>query len=182
MKRKTPAKRKAATSRNRGTIKFVGLFVALSLTFYLAYYWLGGSFGFIRHNTAVVTGFFLSLVGMNTTVNTMGSDVILSVDGFSMNIIDECTAAFSSIVYTSAVLAYPTIWKNKALGLVGIPILYGLNIIRLSVVAVVGISHPDMFEYVHTYLWQAIFIIFVIGIFLLWINRVVRKARQKISS
>ena len=112
----------------------------------------------------------------------MGSDVILSVDGFSMNIIDECTAAFSSIVYTSAVLAYPTIWKNKALGLVGIPILYGLNIIRLSVVAVVGISHPDMFEYVHTYLWQAIFIIFVIGIFLLWINRVVRKARQKISS
>jgi len=182
VKRKTHANPKARTSRNRGTIKFVGLFVALSLAFYLAYYWLGGSFGFARQSTAKVTGFFLSLFGMNTTVNTMANDVILSVNGFSMNIIDECTAVFSSIVYTSAVLAYPTIWKNKAVGLVGIPILYALNIIRLCVIAVVGISHPGMFEYVHTYLWQATFIIFVLGIFLLWVNIVVRKPWGKIRS
>jgi len=86
-------------------------------------------------------------------------------------IVDECTAVFSSIVYCSAVLAYPTTLKNKGMGIAfGVPSLYAINILRLSVLALVGIFHPNMLEFVHVYLWQASFIIFVVVIFLLWLH------------
>jgi archaeosortase B (VPXXXP-CTERM-specific) len=72
------------------------------------------------------------------------------------------------------VLAYPTTLKNKGLGIAfGVPSLYAINILRLFILALVGISYPSMFEFVHVYLWQASFIIFVGVIFLLWLRLVV---------
>ncbi|HJH27410.1 MAG TPA: hypothetical protein C5S37_11785 [Methanophagales archaeon] len=68
-------------------------------------------------------------------------------------------------------MAYPTTLKNKGLGIAfGVPLLYAINIFRLVVLTLVGISYPDMFEFVHVYLWQASFIIFVVVIFLLWLH------------
>jgi exosortase/archaeosortase family protein len=70
-----------------------------------------------------------------------GADVVvkgatMSINGFGLEIIDECTAVFSSIVYCSAVLAYPTALKDKGRGIaVGVPSLYAINILRLSVLS-----------------------------------------------
>ena len=72
-------------------------------------------------------------------------------------------------------LAYPTTLKNKGLGILfGIPSLYAINIFRLIVLALVGISYPGVLEFMHVYLWQASFIVFVMVIFLLWIRLVVK--------
>jgi len=150
-------------------LRYVALFLAFCLVFYLVYYvlTLRGSLSLLKDTTALILGALFSLGGARVMVN--GATV--SINGFGLEIIDECTAVFSSIVYCSAVLAYPTTWKNKSRGIAfGVPSLYAINILRLSLLALVGISHPDMFEFVHVYLWQASFIIFVVAIFLLWLK------------
>lgn len=155
--------------KNKEAIIYVALFLAFCLAFYLVYYalTLRGSLSVLKNLTAFILGALFSAGGANVVVN----GAILSINGFGLEIIDECTAVFSSIVYCSAVLAYPTTWRNKGMGVAfGVPLLYTINIIRLSVLVLVGLFHPGMFEFVHVYLWQASFIIFVVVIFLLWLR------------
>ena len=178
--RKVEGKRKtfmggyfAVVSETKEALKYVALFLAFCLAFYLVYYYLTlrGSLSLLKNLTACILGAILSLSGADVVVN----GAALSVNGFPLEIIDECTAVFSSIVYCACVLAYPTTLRNKGLGILfGIPLLYAINIFRLIVMALVGSSYPEMFEFLHVYLWQASFIIFVVVIFLLWISLVVK--------
>jgi len=161
---------------NKEAIKYIALFIAFCFAFYIIYYFLTVSNSMVmvhlRNITALILGAIFSFAGKDAVVN----GAALSINGFSLEIIDECTAVFSSIVYCSCVLAYPTTLKNKGLGIgFGIPSLYAINIFRLMILALVGISKPDMFEFVHVYLWQASFIIFVVVIFLVWLKMGVRE-------
>ena len=165
------------SSPKRESVKFVGLFVGLSVGFYLFYCWLRSHLVFLSEATATIAGFCLSPWGINIVID----GALLSANNFSLRVIDECTAVYSSMVYASAILAYPASWKSKGIGLLGIPILYVLNLIRLVVLILVGIHYPDIFEFVHVYLWQGTFIIFIILIFLLWINIIVKKQGAKAS-
>ena len=178
--RKVEGKRKtfmgkyfAVASETKEALKYVSLFLAFCLAFYLVYYYLTlrGSLSILKNLTACILGAILSLSGADVVVN----GEVVSINGFTLEIIDECTAVFSSIVYCACVLAYPTTLKNKGMGIAfGVPSLYALNIFRLIVLALVGSSYPGMFEFVHVYLWQASFIIFVVVIFLMWIRLVVK--------
>ena len=74
--------------------------------------------------------------------------------------IDECSAIFVFILFSSFVLAYPTSLKNKAIGQIfGIPSLFVVNTLHLAVVFLAGLWRPDLFEHVHVYLWQTIEVI-----------------------
>ncbi len=156
---------------NREAIKYVALFLGLCFAFYMVYYSItvSGS-GIMLHVKSVITlilSAIFSLIGMD--VVTRGA--VLSINGYSIEIIDECTAIFSCIVYCSCVLAYPATRKQKSLGiLVGVPCLYAINIVRIFILTLVGMHNPNMFEFMHVYLWQASFIIFVVVLFLLWLK------------
>ena len=157
---------KETIAGNKEILRFIILFVFFSIFFYLLYYLFTDYISFTRNITTAILGFLLSPFG-ETVVN----GTRLSFAGFSLEIIDECTAIFSAIVYCSCVLAYPTTLKKKGIGIgFGIPCLYAINIFRLTILVFVGIFSPDMFEFMHVYLWQASFIIFVVVIFLLWVK------------
>ncbi|NQE46804.1 hypothetical protein C5S31_12360 [ANME-1 cluster archaeon GoMg2] len=177
---KTPAKKGILTpileivKENGEAIKYVALFLAFCFAFYMVYYAItvsgSGIMVHVRHVTALILGAIFSLVGLDVVVR---GDV-LTINGFSMEIIDECTAVFSSIVYSSCVLAYPATPKQKGLGILfGVPSLYAINLLRIFVLALVGMHNPEMFEFMHVYLWQASFIIFVVVLFLIWLKVVV---------
>jgi archaeosortase B (VPXXXP-CTERM-specific) len=166
----------AEVQANRDAIRYVASFLALCLLFYLIYYALlvtgSGVMASLREFTANALGIIFSIAGANVVVN--GS--LVSINGFGLEIIDECTAVFSSIVYSACILAYPTTIRKKGIGVaLGIPVLYAINILRLVILAQVGITRPALFEFVHVYLWQASFIIFVVVIFLLWLKFVVKE-------
>ena len=156
---------------NKDVIRFIALFVTFCTVFYLFYYYLMDYFAFLENITASILGFLLRIFGVDATVT--GNTV--TMDRLSLRIIDECTAMFGSIVYISCVLAYPTDPKKKIVGIaLGIPCLYAINMVRLIILAFVGLFIPEIFEFVHTYLWQTIFIIFVIVLWLTWVDRVVK--------
>jgi archaeosortase B (VPXXXP-CTERM-specific) len=160
---------------NREAINYVSFFLALCLFFYLIYYSLlvSGSLLMVRLRelTASVLAAIFSAAGAEVVVN----GALVSINGFGLEIIDECTAVYTSIVYGACILAYPTTLRKKGVGIAfGIPALYAINILRLVILAQVGLTRPALFEFVHVYLWQASFIIFVVVIFLLWLRYVVK--------
>jgi archaeosortase B (VPXXXP-CTERM-specific) len=166
---------RAKVRENREAITYVSLFLTLCIAFYLIYYHLtmrnSPVLASLNENTAWILGAVFSAGGASVVRN----GAVVTINGFALEIIDECTAVFSSIVYCACILAYPTTVKNKGLGVAfGIPALYAINILRLVVITVVGLSAPHLFEFVHVYLWQASFIIFVVILFLLWLKLVVK--------
>ncbi len=166
---------RAKVRANREAITYVSLFLTLCIAFYLLYYYLAVHHSPIltalNTNTAQILGAIFAASGASVVRN----GAVVTIDGFALEIIDECTAVFSSIVYCACILAYPTTARNKGLGIAfGIPALYTINILRLVVITFVGLSAPHLFEFVHVYLWQASFIIFVVIIFLLWLKLIVK--------
>jgi len=160
-------------NQNKDVIRFIALFITFCTVFYLFYYQFMDRFAFLEDITAYLLGFLLRIFGMDVVVD---GNTVTIVGHITLKIIDECTAMFGSIVYLSCVLAYPADVKTKAIGIVlGIPCLYAINMVRLVILAFVGVfSNPETFEFVHTYLWQTIFIVFVILIWLVWVDKVVK--------
>jgi len=151
-------------------LKFSIMFVLFCTVFYALFRCTAGAFEPINNYTATMMGFLLRVLGMQPSVQ----GVFVSVDSFSVKIIDECSAIFVIILFASFLLAYPTTFKNKAIGLLfGIPILFAVNTLRLVVVFIAGMWYPDLFEFIHVYLWQTIIIILYFIACFAWLKWVV---------
>ena len=100
---------------------------------------------------------------------------LVSFMGFPVKIIVECTGIYEVLIFSSAVLAFPTLWSKRGLGLLmGIPLLYLFNVVRIVVLILVGKFWPSIFDFMHIYFWQATLILMITSVWLLWIFKVVR--------
>ena len=103
----------------------------------------------------------------------------MHLGGFAVRIIEECTGVFEVIIFVAAVLAFPTTWQKRAIGLgLGIPVLYFFNVLRILVLILVGRYWPEIFEFMHIYFWQATLILMITSVWLLWIFKVVRAGEE----
>jgi len=101
---------------------------------------------------------------------------------FAVRIIEECTGIFEVIIFVAAVLAFPTTWQKRAIGLgMGIPLLYLFNVVRILVLILVGRYQPQFFEFMHIYFWQATLILMITSVWLLWIFKVVRDDEEGLA-
>ena len=57
--------------------------------------------------------------------------------------------------------------------------LYGINITRLVCLGLIGAydEGQDVFEFAHHYVWQGIYIIFVVAIWMVWVEVLVKPGR-----
>ncbi|NLN94148.1 MAG: archaeosortase/exosortase family protein [Candidatus Hydrogenedens sp.] len=97
---------------------------------------------------------------------------------FPFILVPECGAIEIMAIFVAAILAFPTLWRKRMIGLVaGIPIMYGVNIFRLTVLAIIGAVDQSRvwFNFAHEYLWQAVYIIFVVAVWLVWVEYVVKR-------
>ncbi len=101
---------------------------------------------------------------------------------FYFIVVSECGAIEVMAIFLAAIIAFPTrLWK-KLLGiLLGLPVMYAVNIFRLTCLAVIGAldTQHKYFNFAHEYVWQAIYIIFVVAVWLLWVEYVVRGRWRK---
>jgi exosortase H (IPTLxxWG-CTERM-specific) len=106
----------------------------------------------------------------------MGMDPLIqgahmSLDGFNVKIIGECSALYHIILLCSFVMAYPSSARQKISGLLfGIPVLWAGNIVRIVGVCLAGAKSPDLFVYFHVYFGQIIMILFVLTVSLAWLR------------
>lgn len=101
---------------------------------------------------------------------------------FSFRVVPDCGAIPSMSIFLAAVLAFPTRWWKRIVGAAaGLFVLYWINVLRLATLAYIGAidsaSDGKWFTFVHEYLWQGVFIIFVVAVWMAWIEFVVRLRR-----
>jgi archaeosortase B (VPXXXP-CTERM-specific) len=161
-------------SGNREVVKFIVLLLVFTVIFHVIYqYFIIGKEHFLRETTALIVGFCLNLLGAGNTVN--GADIIF-VSAPAFNLIYGCIGVYPIMVFVACVLAYPTTFRNKIIGIVpGVILLYVIEIVRLTFLGVINLHYPDLFDVTHVYLWQATLVIFVLLLLFLWITRIVER-------
>jgi archaeosortase B (VPXXXP-CTERM-specific) len=101
--------------------------------------------------------------------------------GQNLVVIPECTGLYTTIIYFSIIGAYPARIGEKLIGLVvGIPAIHILNLARMVVISLVLYRKPKLFDFVHGYLWQVGFVIFMLLLVIWWMWKIVKpKAAKK---
>jgi exosortase H (IPTLxxWG-CTERM-specific) len=124
---------------------------------------------------AVLSRWLLSLLG----VTAVASGTIVGTPTFQVAIHNNCNAIYETALFASAVLAYPASWRERAWGaLLGFVSLYVVNLVRVLSLIYVGTNFRRHFDASHIYIWQSLFIVFTLGLWLYWAGTLVRSPRH----
>ena len=127
-----------------------------------------GAMQWIQTALATITAGILTLFGHAAVV--AGSTV--QTDVFGISVVTACTGLFTTGLYVIAVLAFPARWRARAIGLaMGIGGIFVLNLIRLVSLYFIGVHFPGVLDLAHQGIWQAVFIVFAVVLWLLWAGR-----------
>ena len=130
-----------------------------------------GAIQFLITATAAIE--YALLVPFTDQANLAGTTI--QFGSFGVTIISECTGLFEIAIYASCVLAFPTSWRNRCLGLLfGIPTIYAFNVLRILCLLLVGHYAYASFDFFHLYFWQGTLILMITSVWMLWIYLVVR--------
>ena len=94
-----------------------------------------------------------------------------TANGFAVSIESGCNGVEATIVLVAAILAFPAPWKHRLMGLVaGIVAVQGLNVIRVISLFYLGQWNLSVFEWAHLYVWQALIMLDVLIVWLVWVR------------
>jgi exosortase H (IPTLxxWG-CTERM-specific) len=100
-----------------------------------------------------------------------------TANGFAVSIEAGCNGVEATIVLVAAMLAYPAPWSRKLGGiLVGTIAVQGLNIVRVISLFYLGQWNRHWFEWAHLYVWQALIMLDVLIVWLVWVRTLPRDA------
>jgi exosortase H (IPTLxxWG-CTERM-specific) len=110
--------------------------------------------------------------------------ILQSADGsFAVSIEAGCNGVEATIVLIAAMLSFPAPWKRRLLGLaIGVIAVQGLNIIRVISLFYLGQWNFDAFDFAHRYVWQALIMLDVLIVWLLWVRTLPRAAPARASA
>lgn len=140
----------------------------------IAYLWFSAQPFYIDHIFNPVVLFFSNAGSLLLNIFNMGTnatDAFISGDGFTLNIGKGCDGLAPIMLFVAAVLVYPLPFRLKWKALfLGIAALLVLNLVRIVSLYLTGIYAPGLFDVMHLEVWQALFIIAAIGMWLYWLN------------
>ncbi len=170
------------TKSYKPIIRFCLIFFALLIVLTTAFPFLSDIFNpqltWLMAVTAEITGFCIKVLGFSVQI----SGRVVNLPNFSVEVVGECTGLYEMLIFLAAIIAYPSGWKKKSIGAgLGIPFLYGINIIRMVFITVVGNWSPQAFNFVHMYFWQVAMILIILSVWVLWIEKVVHYERKTVD-
>lgn len=108
---------------------------------------------------------------------------VLSIPGFSVRILDLCNGVEATLLLWTAMLAFPASWRHRLVGLlIGFLGVQLLNLIRIVSLVYLGVWKPEWFYWVHWYVWDALILVDVLLIFLLWLRQLPLESRQDVPA
>jgi exosortase H (IPTLxxWG-CTERM-specific) len=109
--------------------------------------------------------------------------ILRSPGGFAVEMLDGCNAVNVTILLCSAVLAFPSSWRMKALGILGGAALIQLvNIFRFISLFYLGQYSTPWFDFAHSYLWESLIVLDTTVVFWYWATRVLGGASSSKTS
>jgi exosortase family protein XrtM len=146
------------------------LFIACYWLFNYLYFQIPGQFYsdvLYHHGVVRLCADLISAVAPLEQVAAVHNHLISA--NADLEIIRGCDSAGVLFLMMSAVLAFPAKWSKKPLGLVlGIALIYGLNIARVTGIYFLVAYHPEWFEFVHVYLAPTLMTLFAFIFFAWW--------------
>jgi len=122
---------------------------------------------------AAISAWIVTLFDGNVVAT--GKIMRSSSNGFAVSIEAGCNGVEATLVLLAAMLAFPAPWRHKVVGLViGVIAVQLLNIVRVISLFYLGQWNYDVFEWAHLYVWQALIMLDVLVVWLIWVRRVPR--------
>lgn len=119
-------------------------------------------------STAIVTFFDANVVAAGKVIRS-------TTNGFAVSIEAGCNGVEATLVLAAAILAFPASWRYKLLGLAaGAVAVQLLNVVRVISLFYIGQWNLAVFEWAHQYAWQALIMLDVLVVWLVWVRRVPR--------
>lgn len=116
---------------------------------------------------ARAAGALLSGLGQER-IRVMGNAVSGGV--YAVRVDRGCDASTPIALFASLILAFPAALRRRLLGVVaGVPVLVGLNAVRIASLYWIGAYHRDLFFVIHTDVWQAVFVLAALSLWALWL-------------
>ncbi|MEO7743698.1 MAG: exosortase H [Usitatibacter sp.] len=116
-----------------------------------------------RVSAALITVFDPSVAAFGKTLQASG--------GFAVSIEAGCNGIEAALVLIAAMLAFPAPWKHRVIGIAaGLAAVQALNVVRVVSLFYLGQWSLPAFEWAHLYLWQALIMLDVLVVWLVWIR------------
>lgn len=97
--------------------------------------------------------------------------------GLGVSIEAGCNGVEAAIILIGGVLAFPAPWWNKMIGIfMGVAAVQAANVLRVISLFYLNMWSKEAFNFAHLYLWQALIMLDVLIVWLLWMRSVARRA------
>jgi exosortase/archaeosortase family protein len=157
------------SAAQRFGIQFFAILVLMSVLSWVVV--LPNRLGLVQRAIATSAAGLARLLGSTNSVN--GDQII--VQTLNIDISFECTGVYVLLILFTFLLAYPASWRARILGAaIGTAALTLLNVLRISFLVRAAELQPALFEYLHEYVWQGIFLVLVITYAMTWVRYVHR--------
>ena len=122
---------------------------------------------------AALSAWLVTLFDPN--VAATGKVIRSTVNGFAVSIEAGCNGIEATIVLVAAIVAFPAPWRDRLIGLAaGVVAVQGLNIVRVISLFYLGQWNMQVFEWAHLYVWQALIMLDVLVVWLIWVRMLPR--------
>ena len=153
-------------------IRFPSLFAAILLALFAAEMTAPVQEHLVRPFTfalAAVSGRVAAI--FDPGVTSAGALILDRASGFGVRIVAGCNGVEAMLVLAAAILAFRASWRTRLVGLAaGFVAIQALNLVRVVSLFYLGRWNFAVFEFAHLYLWQALIMLDVVVVWLLWLR------------
>jgi exosortase H (IPTLxxWG-CTERM-specific) len=110
------------------------------------------------------------------SVMSQQNDIVNTATGSGIKIVAGCNGVEAVLILVSAILAFPSPWKHKLIGIaLGFVAIQTLNLVRIVSLYYLHEWNQVWFEWFHLYLWQALIILDALIFWLIWLRYLPRE-------
>mgnify|MGYP000176148701 CR=1 FL=1 len=157
-------------------VRFLVLFVVIQAVLFGAQLTPWGQEYFVIPWTNGLANFCAQLVALvDSGASATGKILRSNSNGFAVSIEAGCNGVEATLVLVAAILAFPSTARQKAWGLLfGFVAVQGLNVVRIISLFYLGQWNMTAFEWAHLYIWQALIMLDVLIVWLIWVRQINR--------
>ena len=107
----------------------------------------------------------------DASITTSGNVIGATGSPFAVSIEAGCNGVEATLVLVAAMLAFPAPWRHRVRGmLIGVAAVQALNVLRVVSLFYLGRWNEDAFEWAHLYVWQALIMLDVLIVWVVWVR------------
>jgi exosortase H (IPTLxxWG-CTERM-specific) len=158
---------------NQKVLRFLFLFAAIFGVCYFIFGIVQGvRMGIIKPYTVLLAKAVAAIINL-FGAGAIANDAIVQSPKFTLSIAMGCDGVEATCLFLAGVLAFPTSWRARLIGLAtGLPLIQLINVVRLVGLYYAGVFLPSVIDELHIYVAQAIVIFLSTAILIYWLERV----------